>query len=805
MDLTYDSAQNDLGPNDTDAPASGAQIDDGSGSSPQDRALVDRILRKIKDDKRHHAKAFKRMRRDMQVAMWGAEKDWGEDKYRANIAGRHVKQKTAALYAKNPKISAKRREQLDFAIWDENPQALLLAMQVIQAGQQAMTQPQPVMPGAPGGAASIAPSNLTGRQVTDTAQAIGDAPFATTDPGASPIVGYGGNPAMVNAPGMSAVAGAGGAPGGLDFPTGASPLEPALPPGFDQAMALVADFQQGYARRMMYDKIGKTLELLFMYSMDQQQPYDFKRGMKVTVRRTNTTGVGYAELGFQRQMGPRAGLEDELADAKVRLDHLQRLAEDLAEGEYDADSAERAELEHSVAALQSEPLIVLQEGLIVEYPASTKVIPDKLCKALDGFIGARHLSIEYIYTPEEVEEIFGVDLKNSYTSYTTNAGSTREISANDVLDDDYEWSKPGDKNNGMVCVWKHYDKPTGLVYYVADGYEDFLRAPAPPDVFVETFWPVFALTFNAVESEDELFPPSDVSLMLDQQKELNRSRYGKREHRDAARPRWVAANGSFGDEEDPLALRNLKAFELQMLNMDPQSKIGDILQTVPVPGVDPNLYDTGEVFADVEMVVGSLEAQFGGTSKATATEASIAASSTNSADGSSVDDLDAFLTLIARAGGQILQKEMSEESVRKIVGPGALWPAMTLEEIAGEIQLEVAAGSTGKPNQAVEINNLERILPLLLQMPEINKTELARETLRRLDDRMDLTKMIAAGMPSIVSQNQGAQPAPAPSAANPVNAPALQGPQGAANAPMPSGGPGGSSAHFGSNQVPARV
>lgn len=714
-------------------PTAGPKTD--AEAPEQHKRLAKEIIADIKADKRHHEKAFRRMRRDMQVAMWGAEKEWGVDKYRANIAGRHVKQKTAALYAKNPKATAKRREQIDFTLWDENPASLQLAMQTIQLAQQAMAIAQ------------------------------------ATPPEVDPIFGT------------------------------VTPVQPELPPGFEQAQALIADFQQGYARRQIYDKVGKTLELLFAHFMAEQQPLDFKRGMKSTVRRAITTCVGYVELGFQRELGPRPGLSDQLADARTRLDHLRVLSEQLAEGDFDEDAAERAELELSVQALLAEPETVMREGLIVDYPQSTKVIPDKLTKSLDGFIGARHIAIEYVYTVDEVREIFGVDLKDGYTGYTTNAGSSREISANEVTDDEYEWSPPSEKKNGMVCVWKYYDKPSGLVYYVADGHAGFLREPAAPDVFVETFWPVFALTFNAVESEDELFPPSDVSLMIDMQREHNRSRQGMREHRDAARPRWVYANGSFADEEDPMIIKNMKPFEAAGLNMQPEMSISDILQVVPVPGVDPNLYETGQIFGDTQMVVGSQESSFGGVSKATATESAIAANSTTTADGSAIDDLDTFLTVLARSSGQILQKEMSEDIVRKIVGPGAVWPEMTLAEIAGEVYLEVAAGSTGKPNQAVEINNMERMLPMLLQMPSINQEELAREVLRRLDDRMDLTKLIVAGVPSIVAQNQNAQPSPA----NPMNDPNAQGGQGAANAPAASGGPGGSGPAFGSNQVAARV
>lgn len=729
-DLTDDNDLQAYGDIGVDAPADAAP-EEGSDATPEHhKKLVSEIIANIKADKRHHDKAFRRMRRDMQVAMWGAEKDWGADRYRANIAGRHVKQKTAALYAKNPKATARRRDQLDFAVWDENPASLQLAMQTIMVAQQAMALAQQTAPQA---------DPLTGMPV---------------------------------------------------------PVEPQLPPGFEEAQALVADFQQGFQRRQLYDKVGKTLEKLFEYFTTEQQPLDFKRGMKQTVRRALTTGVGYVKLGFQREMGPRPGLTDQLADARARLDHLQRLMVEAQEGEFDADAAEMAELELSVQSLTAEPEIVLREGLVIDYPASTKVIPDKCTKSLDGFIGARHVALEHTYTPDEVKEIFGVDLGEGYTAYTASDGSSREIGANDILDDDFEWSEPERKKGGMVCVWEYYDKPTGLVYFVADGHDGFLREPAAPDVFVEAFWPVFALTFNAVESEEELFPPSDVTLMLDMQKEHNRSRQGLREHRDAARPRWVYSNGAF-DEEDTEVIKNMRPFDAAGINLPQGQKIGDILQGMPVPGVDPNLYETSQIFQDTQIVVGAQEAQFGGVAKATATEVSIAANSATSADGSSIDDLDSFLTVLARASGQILQREMSEPIVKQLVGPGAVWPEMTLAEISGEIHLEVQAGSSGKPNQATEIHNMERILPFLLQMPGIDPHWLAKEVLRRMDDRLDLTAAIAAGIPSIVSQNQMVQPTPA----DPGNDPNAQGPEGGSNAPAPPGGSGGSLAPMGSNQV----
>lgn len=721
----YEMEQDSLGQSDseTGAPEGKAPI------SAAEKAHVQKIIAKIRADKAHHEKAFKRMKRDMFVATHGCEKGKSEDSYKANVAGRHVRQKTASLYAKNPKAVARRRESMDFAVWDENEQSLMLAFQTIQQATAMMAQTQ-------------------GMQAIDEF----------------------GNPVAA---------------------------EPQLPPGFEQAQALVADFQQGYARQQQMKKFGRTLEIVFAQSLAEQKPVDFKTGMKQVVRRACTTSVGYAELGYQREFGPRPGMTEKLTDARQRLDHLKKLSAGLAAEEFDETSAEMAELQASIQALQSEPEIVLREGLIFDYPASTKVIPDKLCKHLTGFIGARHLTIEYIYTKQEVEELFGVDLAHC-KGYAEPGAQNYNTTVPD--DDEDQGRLPlDDRNNAdtMVCVWKHYDKPSGLVYFVCDGHPGFLRPAAAPDVFVTDFWPVYALTFNAVENEDELYPPSDVGLLLDMQREYNNSRQGKRDHRRAAKPRWAYSNGAF-DAEDVEQLKNLAAFEAAGLNIDPDTDIKKVLMAVPVPGVDPNLYDTGEIMQDMELVVGRSQTNMGGLSKkATATGEAISAGATAASDNSGVDDLDAFLSAIARGAAQILMREMSEEKVRESVGVGAVWPAQTMTQISEELSLEVEAGSSGKPNQAVEINNWERLLPSLMQMGGIQPTWLARETLRRLDDRMDLNEAIVAGLPSIVAQNANAQP----STGDPASDPNAQGAEGGNNSTPPPGGPTGSGAAFGSNQV----
>ena len=58
-----------------------------------------------------------------------------------------------------------------------------------------------------------------------------------------------------------------------------------------------------------------------------------------------------------------------------------------------------------------------------------------------------------------------------------------------------------------------------------------------------------------------------------------------------------------------------------------------------------------------------------------------------------------------------------------------------------EVFLEIEAGSTGKPNRAAELTNIERIMPFLLQIPGMDPKWLAKELLKRLDDKLKTRRL----------------------------------------------------------------
>lgn len=659
-------------------------------------ALVKRWAAAVTEAKTHWKADYKRMVNSMNFASGIQWRDQGsdDDRYLVNLTQRMIKTSVASMYAKNPTVVAKRRERLDFRIWDGKLETLQSAQLLMQnAAETGMPPPQEVM-------------------------------------------------------------------------------------------ELLADVEQGVKDRAMMDKMGKTLEILARYYMEEQEP-GFKLQMKQMVRRARTTGVGYVEIGFQREMELSDDETTRISDMTQRLAAIGRLQADLQDGELDPDAAEAEELRLAIAAMQAEPSQIVREGLVWTFPLSTKIIPSPETQKLIGWVGCPWLAKEIILTPERVKEVYGVDISTSFTGYKPEVGKVAKGQG-------AKQQKAGGK--GLCCVWHIYDKSTGLEYVVCDGHDDFLKEPASPTVAVSQFFPVYAITFNEVEDEARLFPQSDVELIKHIQMEYNRVKEAKRQHRIANRPLYLAADGQFEEGEEESLAGHSAHDVIKVKALRDGVKVEDLIAPVKKVGVDPNLYETQELFTDMERVTGLQAANLGGTSDATATESSIGQNSMAGAVGLDGDDLDEMLTSIMRAAGEIMLMNLTAETVQEIAGVGAVWPTMSRIDIVKEIGLEVKAGSSGRPNQAEQAAKLQRIYPLLVQVPGISPRWLAELAISIADDDVDLADAIVDGLPSMVAQNAAAQAgAGGPPGGGAAGAsPTKPGAGGAQNGPTPSA-PGGTS------------
>lgn len=574
------------------------------------------------------------------------------------------------------------------------------------------------------------------------------------------------------------------------------PAEPQIPP---DALALINDVNEGKLRRQMLDKVAKTLEHLFDQQLLQQQP-SFKREMKQLVRRVETVGLGYMKLGFQRlnEMSPEDSLR--LNDLTSRLASLEAMQAKVEEGKGDHDK-QIEELRIQIKTLQETPAVVTREGLTVNFPRATSIIPDTACTQLSGFIGARWVAEEFNLTCDKIREIYKKDVSSKATAYsrqriegsvdpwTTNR--KREIGASKDWDDTYR-------------VWEVYNLDNGSVMTICEGFDEYLKEPSAPDIVLEQFYPYYPISFNDVEDSACIFPPSTVRLIRHQCQEINRQKEALRQHRINSKPQYAAVNGAMS-EEDRMNMENAPAFAVIELNaLEPGQPVDQLLQQIKKHAIDPNMYDSNATIEDIRRITRRSDARVGGVSKASATADSIAEDSRQGEDRSKGDDLDDLLTAFARDAGNVLLMNMSKEQVTKIVGPGAMWPESNPADLINDIYLDVEAGSSGKPNQALQVATFQRLFPLLVQTPGIRPDWLAKQAVKMSDSTVDLTEAYLEGLPSIQAMNAMMQQSmsPQPGTGDPATDPVQQGAQGANKTPRPPGQDQSLTVNQGLNDIP---
>jgi hypothetical protein len=566
--------------------------------------------------------------------------------------------------------------------------------------------------------------------------------------------------------------------------------------GDPNAHAIVNDVLQARAQEEQVKKTGQTLEILWSY-FTTQQANGFRQQMKALVRRTKVSSVGYVKLTFQRALEPRPAIGAKIEDATSMLAALERLQSEKKEGEIEDESADAAELKSLIEQLKDQEYIVVREGPVFDFPRATQIIVDPDCTHLKTFTGARWVAHQFDLDKDEIREIYGVELPDDGRSVNQEGETTEQKDAELAAYDVSEGAKKKARNTHKV--YEIQDKKNSQFLTVCEGHDDFLKPPEEPDVQLDRFFTIFPLVFNEIESEEEIYPPSDVELLTDTQMEYNRVRQGLREHRKANRPKYAVAAGVLTDEDIGKLAAHPAHAVLELKALQPGQDVSKLIQRLQMIGIDPNQYNAQDLFSDIERVVGTQQANLGTGSNTTATETSIVEQGRQAGLSDCLDDLDELLSLLALAAGEVMLKEMSVEMVKKIVGQGAVWPDAppSRQELSENLYLDVKAGSSGRPNRAVELANLERVLPILLQIPGVNPAPI-RDRIMMLSD-IDPEETTAENMPSITALNAmmaksggppGAGPGLSPQGAASPNPPQNQGPAGPINITQTNNAPG---------------
>ena len=524
---------------------------------------------------------------------------------------------------------------------------------------------------------------------------------------------------------------------------------------------IMQDFYRGKIIEEQVAKICESLQRTYQYFVDTTRP-DFKEQMKQLVVRVITCGVGYCIPAFIREsrfspssVEPNNSIVDQLKMAKQLLNKI----DDDKITESDPEMETLKDLMLSIGNHQEEGYVELSERLEFDFPPAPAIIPDRRCRNLREFIGARYVTHEMILPVEEINAFFGLEgddrvtATNDLKTYSPDGTMLSNPNPNLERQEDHGRSPRG-------ALWRVFDAQTKCQFFIVDGHKKLLVPPEPIKPCIAGFWPLMALTFNNLEVEEEArvspFPPSIVDIVRDAQQEWNRTRDALRSQRNANAPTYLVRKGVL-TEEDKEKIRNRQPNEvIELEGVPADMQPAQIIQALQVAQIDQKVYDTQPLEQDIQLGGGVQQANIGPAQPdVTATVGTIAEQSRLQLSSSNVDDLDVFLSHLARACGEMLLQEMSEASVKRIVGDGAVWPGPeTKQDFLNMIDLSIKAASSGRPNQAMKVQMRQQLIPLLMQAGA-NPIAVIEELVKTMDDTLDVQKFFP--IPGQAIQTAGAK------------------------------------------------
>jgi hypothetical protein len=119
-------------------------------------------------------------------------------------------------------------------------------------------------------------------------------------------------------------------------------------------------------------------------------------------------------------------------------------------------------------------------------------------------------------------------------------------------------------------------------------------------------------------------------------------------------------------------------------------------------------------------------------------------------------------------------RKLSEDEVKTIAGPEAVWPEMTAADVFQMVSIRVRGGSTGKPDRLQEQDRWTKLLPVIEKaMAQVSQLRidgqedmaqaviaLVRETLRRFDERIEIERFLPEPKEGEEAQGQAAPQIP---------------------------------------------
>jgi len=492
-------------------------------------------------------------------------------------------------------------------------------------------------------------------------------------------------------------------------------------------------------------QFGQTLQVVLSRMLKDGK---CKRAVKRASRSAMTNCIGWVKPMLQLDKRTDPIIKAQIADVQDNMMAIDRLMAEIGDPSQCTDlEAKKAELKDQVRSLRDQLEIQVARGAVIDFLRADDVQVDGECAEIEDYEQADWIAQREFMTPDKVVETYKIP-KDKLQGAAIFKTRDEAESASKVSEDG--------AGKGLIAVWEMWHRKNGTVYTMAEGCKCFLRPPYSPNPVSRRFYPFFALAFHWVDQRR--WPRSDVDLGHKLQEEASRSLSQFAEHRRRCRPKSIFNKHMLGPE-DVSAIQNAEGIELVGVSpTSPDAEVSRMIASIAYPAVDPGLYDIGPYRQAMEELFGQQDASRGGIVRPkTATEAGIAEEGRQSRMDWRRDAIEEMLTDMAWYLAELAMQAMPLEEAQKYAGMGAVWPELSKDEIFTMLRISIRAGSSGKPNTASEREAWATLMPLIsAEIKEIAglmanpmtkpladvKIELLKESVRRLDDRIDVTRFL---------------------------------------------------------------
>lgn len=582
-----------------------------------------------------------------------------------------------------------------------------------------------------------------------------------------------------------------------------------------------------------FDDFAKTMEIMIS-SLWKAPTSRLKQTCRAQVRSVLTNGVGWLKVIIMAKGTNIPQMKQQLNDSRDNIARLEAIREKIAVaqdptnpaygGDYDgvetpekidAMLSEARELEMSLSHRME---IALRKALAIDF-----VSPEDMQISLDVREIGDHLSAGWnanaIYrkqkdlcamfprlTPEDLREATCYYQRTPRRDLTP-LGARVKLSG--IAGPDYDATEAEQYTSGesapatgtegegikFAKIVELWNRETGFVHTMIDGVKKWAKEPYQPDYATTRFFPYFNLQFYPVDGSRHA--QSLAWRLMKLQDEYGSVRSNLRLTRQRATP-GTLFNASGVDPEDMRKVENSTQQEfIGITPTNPDTPLRDLFAEKPVAIGDARLYDTSPIMSDMERISGVQEAlQASITTEKTATEAEIQQSGFASRTTADRDVLETMLTDLANYTGELALGALDMKDATRIAGDKAFWPfGMAIDDLLSMVEIEIEAGTTGKPRTGQDKEAWGVVLPILTQtIAQIQEARLTgnepmavalenilRETMVRMGDETDPARFIPQ-MPQLPPGM--AAPGAVPGAAPLPGDPATQPPGGA---PPPQG------------------